>query len=125
MSEPDHNSHRHAQVAAWLNSGVTVPEIERRLTEGGLTQEEAFTIVDAALSQKVSAAAASQRRKDRVTLIGGIALCLLGVLLLGGGIAGFLYPEMDLVSARAPVNCVGGGAGLLGGGVILIIRSVI
>jgi hypothetical protein len=107
------NSSLHSEIAAWRDAGVPVPEIERRLRERGLDPEEVSEIVDATFAHQVSGAALRQRRRDRLVLIGGVCLCLLGILCLVGGIV------------ATNINLFGVGAALFGGGATLIIRALI
>jgi hypothetical protein len=119
--QPMDESNLHAQVSAWLNSGLTVPEAERRLGESGVAPEDASSVVNAVLAQQVSDIAARERRRARAPFLGGIALCILGVLLMVAGIVAFVSPESGL---PAHVGVFAGGAAGLGGGITLIVRAV-
>jgi hypothetical protein len=101
-----------SEVAAWRAAGVAVPEIEPRLCDRGLDAEEVSRLVDATLAEQVAGAARRQRRRDRLLRLGGIGLCLLGVLLLVGGVL------------ATNINLFALGAALFGGGVTLIIRAL-
>jgi hypothetical protein len=114
-------SNLQAQVSAWLNSGLTVPDVERRLVESGVPPEKASSVVNAVLARQVSDSTARERRQARTQLVVGIILCLLGVLLIVLGWVAFVWPESGL---PAHVGVFAGGASGLGGGVMLIVRAV-
>jgi hypothetical protein len=111
----------HGQVRAWLDSGLTVPEIERRLSASGVAPEHAASVVNAVLAEQVSAFAAGERRRARVPLLAGIGLCILGALLLVAGVTAFVLPESGL---PAHVGVFAGGVAAVGGGIQLILRAV-
>jgi hypothetical protein len=114
-------SNLHSQVRDLLHSGLTVPEVERRLRKGGVTPEYASSIVNAVLAEQVSDFAARERRRARGPLIGGIALCVLGVLLMVAGVIAFVRPDSGL---PAHVGIFPGGAAGVGGGIMLILRAI-
>jgi hypothetical protein len=111
----------HGQVIAWLDSGLTVPDVERRLSESGVAPEYASSVVNAVLAEQVSAFAARERRRARVPLLAGIGLCILGALLLVAGVTAFVQPESEL---PPHLGVFAGGAAPVGGGILLILRAV-
>jgi hypothetical protein len=103
----------HSEVAAWRDAGLAVPEIERRLRERGLDSEQVSKVVDATLADQVSSAALRQRRRNRLLLLGGVGLCLMGVPTFVGGIM------------ATNINLFALSTVLFGSGVTLIIRALI
>jgi hypothetical protein len=117
MDEPN----LRGQVRTWLTSGLAVPETERRLREGGVAPEYASSIVNAVLAKQVSDATATQRRQARALFWGGLARCILGVLLMVAGVVAFVRSEFGF---PAHVGVVAGGVAAVGGGFTLIIRAI-
>jgi hypothetical protein len=109
-----------SQVRAWLDRGLTVPEMERRLSEGGVAPEDASSIVDEVLAHQVSDSLAAERRQARGPFWGGVALCLLGTLLMVAGVLAFVRPEMG-IPAHVAVFAVGGAT--VGAGIRLILQA--
>jgi len=103
----------HSEVAAWRDAGLAVPEIERRLRERGLDPEQVSRVVDATLADQVSSATLWKRERDRLLLLGGVGLCLMGVLTFVGGIM------------TTNINLFALGAVVFGSRVTLIIRTLI
>ena len=122
MIPPLDESRLRDQARAWLSSGVAVPEVERWLLESGVGPEQASRIVDEVLGGQVSDASAAQRRQTRTSLIWGVALCVLGALLVVVGIIGFAWPE---VGFPAHVGVFAGGLAGVGAGVMQILRATL
>src|SRR5215470_6284859 len=122
MTQPMDESNLRGQVSAWLNSGLAVPEVERRLREGGAAPEYASSIVNAVLAKQVSDSMAQERRQARAPLLGGVALCVLGVLTMIEAVLAYVRPDLGL---PASVATFGVGVVVLGAGVTLLIRVVL
>ena len=116
----DESDLRH-QVRAWLDVGLDVPEVERRLQEKGLDKDYAASLVNAVLAGKVAESAASERRRARLPFWGGIALCAGGISLMVLGVLAFVRPELKL---PAHVGVFALGAGAVGAGVMLLVRAL-
>lgn len=121
MMQPMNEANVHAQVSAWLNSGVTVPEVERRLGESGSAPDYASSVVNAVLAKQVSDRAAGEQRRSKTRFLGGIALCSLGILLMVAGAGAFVRPENGI---PAYIGGFAAGAAAVGRGILLIVRAV-
>jgi len=117
MVEPADDSILRAKVSAWFEAGLGVPEIERRLIAGGAEPEYASSVVNAVLGSQVSQSAAEARRRARLPLLGGIALCCLGALLMIAGVLAFVEPDLGLPAH--PGVIAGGASGVALGGTLI------
>jgi hypothetical protein len=114
MTRPIGESDLVGEVAGWLSSGTSASEVERRLGEKEIEPEHASQLVDAALARQVGDLARVQRRKDRIRLICGVGLCVLGILLVAGAII-----EVE----RFGLGMFPAGLAALAGGVMLLFRA--
>lgn len=120
MRQPADDRDLGSQVRAWLDVGLDVPEVERRLHERGVAEDAAAALVNAVLSEKVADLAARERRRGRLPFWGGIGLCAGGLGLMVLGVLAFVRPDLGI---PAGVGVFAAGAGSAGAGVMLIVNG--
>jgi hypothetical protein len=101
-------------VERWLDSGMPVIEIERRLREEGLAPAAITQVMDQALGARVREQLRAPHRKD---FWWGICSCLFGLVLVALGLVA------ALIGNSLAFVWLGLGVGHIGIGIYLLIQS--